>query len=238
LSRKPPAARGGRRWLRWLLVFIGTLLVLPIVEVGCVRHVNPPLTPLMLLRSAEARLESRPPAERHYQWLDLAQVPRSFLRCVLTSEDQRFLEHHAFDWREIETAQRKAERTGTPVRGASTITMQCARSLFLWQGRSWIRKGLEAYYTFWMELLLPKRRILELYVNVIEMGDAVYGVEAAAQAHFGISGSALKREQSALLVAILPNPRVWSPRQPSAALRARAARVLRNEPGLQASLPF
>ena len=238
MSRKSAPVRAGGRWLRWALILVALLLVTPIAEVGCVRVANPPATPLMLVRKIEARLDRRAPAPCRYEWIDLARVPRTFIRCVLTSEDQRFFQHHGFDWREIAIAEREAERRGTPARGASTITMQCARSLFLWQGRSWVRKGIEAYYTFWMELLLSKRRILELYVNVIEMGDGIYGVEAAAQAHFGTSARALNREQAALLAACLPNPREWSPRHPSPALRARAARILQNEPGLKIPATF
>ena len=124
---------------------------------------------------------------------------------------------------------KKAERTGKPVRGASTITNQCARSIFLWQGRSWLRKGLESYYTLWMEALLPKRRILELYANVIEMGPGIYGVEAAAQHFFGVSARGLTREQSAMLAAVLPNPKGWNPAQPNRALRVRQQRILRRE---------
>ena len=219
--------------MRWSLILILALLVIPIAQVGCVRIVNPPLTPLMLLRSAEARIAGQTPAPRRYQWIDRARIPQIFLRCVIASEDQRFFQHHGFDWKEMKIAERDAERRGRPPRGASTISMQCARSLFLWQGRSWIRKGLEAYYTFWMELFLPKRRIVELYANVIEMGDAVYGIEAASQAHFGTSARALKREQAAMLAAILPNPREWNPQHPSPALSARAARILREEASLK-----
>lgn len=238
MSRKAAPSRAGRGWIRRLLAFIVLLFAVPIAEVGCVRIANPPMTPLMLLREAEARLDGKAPAARRYRWIDLAHVPRSFLRFALTSEDQRFFQHHGFDWREMRIAQREAERRGTPVRGASTISMQCARSLFLWQGRSWIRKGLEAYYTFWMEALLSKRRILELYANVIEMGDGVYGVEAAAQAHFGIGARQLRREQAALLAASLPNPRVWNPREPSRMLTMRAERILRNEPALKVPAGF
>jgi monofunctional biosynthetic peptidoglycan transglycosylase len=221
-----------------MLIIAVALLVFPIAEVGCVKIVNPPITPLMLLREAEARIAGQPAAPRRYEWIDLARVPRSFLRCVLTSEVQRFFLHHGFDWKEMQIAQREAERRGTPPRGASTISMQCARSLFLWQGRSWLRKGLEAYYTFWMELLLSKHRILELYVNVIEMGDGIYGIEAAAQAHFGTTARGLKREQAALLAAILPNPRERDPRHPSPVVRERAARILREEPALKVPAIF
>ncbi|MEA3211136.1 MAG: monofunctional glycosyltransferase [Chthoniobacter sp.] len=219
--------------MKWLAIIVAGFVIFPIVQVGCVRMVNPPLTPLMLLRQAEAHFERHRPAPRAYHWIDLAQMPNAFLRCVLASEDQRFFQHHGFDWQEVEIARREALRKGTPPRGASTISMQCARSLFLWQGRSWIRKGLEAYYTFWMEAFLSKRRILELYGNVIEMGDGIYGLEAAAQFHYRVNGRALTREQAAMLAAILPNPREWDPTRPSAKLIARAVRILQMEPALK-----
>jgi monofunctional biosynthetic peptidoglycan transglycosylase len=238
LSRKAPAASSGKRrsWLRWLALALLALLILPIAQVGCVRWIDPPGTPLMLLRKVEAKLEHRAVPQTHFAWLDYSRIPREFIRCVLTSEDQRFFTHDGFDWKEIEVAQREAARKKKPVRGASTISMQCARSLFLWQGRSWIRKGLEAYYTFWMEALLSKRRILELYCNVIELGDGVYGVEAGAQHHFRRSAANLTREQHATLAAILPNPRVWNPRTPTAKVAARRAKILRREPALRVPL--
>lgn len=206
------------------------MLLLPIIQVGCVRVIDPPGTPLMALRSLD-RLPP-PKATRPYQWIPLREMPRDFLRCALAAEDQRFFQHRGFDWREIHAARREADRTGRAPRGASTITMQCARSLFLWQGRSWLRKGLEAYYTFWMEAILPKRRILELYANVIEMGAGIYGVEAAAQSHYGISARSLDREQCAMLVAILPDPRRRNPRDPSTSLTARRDRILRMSRGM------
>ena len=229
MRRKKPVPRAPRRWQWWLGLTALALLALPIVEVAAVRFIDPPFTPLMLLRPVEARLAGRPAPARRYVWRDLGRMPPDFVRLVLTGEDQRFFRHHGFDWREIRHARAQAERDGTEVRGASTISMQCARSLFLWQGRSWLRKGLEAYYTFWMELLLPKRRILELYVNVIEMGDGIYGLEAAARAHFDLAPRALTREQCAMLAALLPAPRTWNPRAPSPRLSARCAKLLRQE---------
>jgi monofunctional biosynthetic peptidoglycan transglycosylase len=224
------AARGASpRWWRWLIFTVLILAALPIIEVAAVRFLDPPVTPLMLLRPLESRTDGRTAPARRYAWLPLAQMPREFLKLVLVAEDQRFFGHHGFDWREIHAAQKHAERTGQEPRGASTITMQCARSLFLWQGRSWLRKGLEAYYTFWMETLLPKRRILELYANVIEMGDGVYGIEAAARAHFGVGAHDLSRDQCAALAAILPNPRAWDPRSPTPRLAARIAHIQQQE---------
>lgn len=217
------------RWWRWLVFTIVILAALPVIEVALVRFFDPPVTPLMLLRPLESRPKDQPAPSRQYTWLPLSRVPRDFLKFVLIAEDQRFFRHHGFDWREINAARKQAERTGKEVRGASTITMQCARSLFLWQGRSWLRKGLEAYYTFWMETLLPKRRILELYANVIEMGDGVYGVEAAAHAHYSVNARDLSREQCATLAAILPNPRVWDPRSPTPRLATRITRLQQQE---------
>jgi monofunctional biosynthetic peptidoglycan transglycosylase len=201
------------------------LALLPALEVTFVRFFAPPVTPLMLLRPLEARWEGRTLPDRLYTWLPLERMPHDFLKFVLVAEDQRFFQHHGFDWREMKVARQQAERTGQSVRGASTITMQCARSLFLWQGRSWVRKGLEGYYTFWMETLLSKRRILELYANVIEMGDGIYGLEAAARSHYGVSARALTREQCAALAAILPAPRQWNPRELTPGLAARLAKI-------------
>jgi monofunctional biosynthetic peptidoglycan transglycosylase len=230
LSKRPsPRGRTGWRWGLWLGLAALTLFVAPVIEVAIVRFVDPPVTPLMLLRQIEGRWGGETSTTRQYMWLPLAKIPRDFLKFVLVAEDQRFFRHHGFDWREIELARRQAERTGQEPRGASTITMQCARSLFLWQGRSWMRKGLEAYYTFWMEALLSKSRILELYANVIEMGDGIYGIEAAARAHYGVSAHALGRDQCAMLAALLPNPRVWNPTRPTPLLTARCAKILRQE---------
>lgn len=226
---KAARVRASPRWWRWLVYTILFLAAVPVVEVAGVRWIDPPVTPLMLLRPLEARSDGRPAPGRQYTWLPFAKIPRNFLKLVLAAEDQRFFRHHGFDWHEIHAAQKQAERTGQEPRGASTISMQCARSLFLWQGRSWIRKGLEAYYTFWMETLLSKRRILELYANVIEIGDGVYGIEAAARAHYGVGAKDLTREQCAALAAILPNPREWDPRSPTPRLAARIAHIEQQE---------
>ena len=214
-----------KRFLFLLLV----LLLIPGLEVAVVRFVNPPRTMPMLLEQGGSAFshQTRPPLR--YRWVDLDQMPQMFLKHLWISEDQRFFQHQGFDWKEIDRAMEKAERTGKPVRGASTITNQCARSIFLWQGRSWIRKGLESYYTVWMELLLPKRRILELYANVIETGRGIYGVEAAAQFYFGVRARELTRPQSALLAAVLPNPKGWNPAHPEPALRRRQQRILARE---------
>jgi monofunctional biosynthetic peptidoglycan transglycosylase len=138
----------------------------------------------------------------------------------------RFFDHHGFDWTQIRVALEEARGRGKPARGASTISQQCARSLFLWQKRSWLRKGLEAYYTIWMEILLPKKRILELYVNAIEMGDGVYGLEAAALHYYGIHASDLSLDQAAMLATILPKPKSWDANSPTASMLRKKAMIL------------
>lgn len=216
------------RW-EWILVLLVALLLIPAMQVAAVRFINPPRTLPMLIDQGSAIFSRAPKAPLLYRWIDLPKIPGMFLKHIWISEDQRFFQHDGFDWKEIDAAMKEAERKGKPVRGASTITNQCARSIFLWQGRSWIRKGLESYYTLWMEALLPKRRILELYANVIEMGRGIYGVEAASQHYFGVSARGLTREQSAMLAAVLPNPKRWNPTKPDAALRRRQQRILLRE---------
>jgi monofunctional glycosyltransferase len=224
---KRSASRGRRK--KWILILLVVLLLIPAMQVAVVRFINPPWTLPMWIDQASAMFSKGPKAPLRYRWIDLRQIPEMFLEHLWISEDQRFFQHEGFDWKEMELAMKKAERNGKPVRGASTITNQCARSIFLWQGRSWIRKGLESYYTIWMEMLLPKRRILELYANVIEMGRGIYGVEAASQHYFGVSARGLTREQSAMLAAVLPNPKGWDPTKPGRMLRWRQRRILRRE---------
>jgi monofunctional biosynthetic peptidoglycan transglycosylase len=223
-------SRRGARWLRWVGILAALALIVPIVQCILVRWIDPPGTPLMSIRKIEARWAERIPAHVRYQWCDYGDIPRDYLKTVLLAEDQRFFQHNGFDWKEIRAARKAAERSGTQSRGASTITMQCARSLFLWQGRSYVRKGLEAYYTFWLELFVPKRRILELYSNVTELGDGIYGIGAAARAYYGVVPKDLSDSQCVRLAALLPAPLKWSPQAPSGKYAARVARLERDLP--------
>jgi monofunctional glycosyltransferase len=227
---KGSASRGlTRTWKKRGLLFLVLMLLIPGMQVAVVRFINPPLTLPMLIDQGSAMFSSAQKRPLLYRWIGLPQIPEMFLEHLWISEDQRFFQHEGFDWKEMDLAVKEAERKGKPVRGASTITNQCARSIFLWQGRSWIRKGLESYYTIWMEALLPKRRILELYANVIEMGRGIYGVEAASQHYFGVSARGLTRDQSAMLAAVLPNPKGWDPTKPGGTLRWRQRRILQRE---------
>ncbi len=230
IAAVPVSGGWKRRWGKRLAVVFGLLLVLPMLEVGCVRFANPPATPLMGIRWLQDRWSGETHSRVMYRWLPWSELPPLFLKSAWVSEDQRFFQHHGFDWKEMHAAIERAKRTGSEPRGSSTITMQCARSLFLWQGHSYVRKALEAYYTVWMELLLSKRRIFELYANVVEMGPGVYGVEAASQYHYNKPARRLETGEAAMLAALLPAPRKWNPRAPSPRLRARQERVLRELP--------
>jgi len=222
-----PNSRRPFGWMGAILFFAAALLLIPILEVLYVRFCNPPVTTLMIVRRIEAMVTRRYHGDISYRWIPLKQVPGDFLDGVWQMEDSRFFSHEGFDWIEMEEAIQRAKRKDQPVRGVSTISNQCARSLFLWQGRSWIRKGLEAYYTFLMEHILAKQRILELYVNTIELGDGIYGIEEAARHYYAVPARQLSRSACAMLAAMLPYPRGWDPHNPSPRLRARYAIVMR-----------
>ena len=146
-------------------------------------------------------------------------------KAVLAAEDQRFLTHNGFDLIELNEAI-KDMAMGKGYRGASTITMQMARTVFLWPARTWMRKGLEAYYTALLEIFLSKERILEVYLNTVDWGEGIRGIEAAARAYFHVSPTHVSRAQAALLAAILPSPHRWSPTKPNARVLGRQRRIL------------
>ena len=202
------------------LILLAIILCISSAQVILFKYVNPPFTPLMLYRLAHRE-------GMQYRWKPLSWMSPFFQQAVLASEDQRFLDHNGFDFNQInEALQEYADNK--PLRGASTISMQVARNLFLWQGHSWIRKSLEAYYTVLIELLWDKQRILESYLNVAEWGKGIFGAEAAAIHYFRCSASTVSREQAALLAAVLPNPRKWSPLRPTASVLRRKAFILKH----------
>lgn len=204
------------RAVRW---GVGVLLAWPWVGAACVRVVQPPLTAVQLGRGLGRLVDGERP-----WWPTRQVVPRAALapvlrRAVLASEDARFYDHHGFDFVELEAALDRKARGGR-LRGASTISQQVAKNLFLWEGRSYVRKGLEAYATVALEVVVPKDRILDLYLNLAEWGDGVFGAEAAAQRWFGTSARRLSAEQAARLAAVLPAPRRWPATGAVAARRA------------------
>lgn len=212
-------------FIRWGVFLLVGFLLISVLEVIALKFINPRYTPMMGQRWLEAKLSASQPPLIRQQWLALKDVPPDFIRFVLIAEDQSFFSHQGFDWREIKAS---LKRNKKPLRGASTITMQCARTVCLWQGYSYIyiRKGLEIYYTILMEGILGKKRILELYVNLIEMGPGIYGIDAAAKTYYHVPPERLSRGQLALLAGILPNPLKWSPIRPSPTLLRRQQWIL------------
>jgi monofunctional biosynthetic peptidoglycan transglycosylase len=154
------------------------------------------------------------------EWVDSGAIARTAARAVIAAEDQRFLEHHGIDFVSLDRARRDYS-AGAGLRGASTITQQVAKNVFLWQGRSFVRKSLEAYFALLIELVWTKERILEVYLNSAEFGQGVFGVEAASREFFGTSAAKLDASQAALLAAVLPSPKRYSARRPSTYVRER-----------------
>jgi monofunctional biosynthetic peptidoglycan transglycosylase len=198
---------------------IALLVLVTVIWAGALRFVNPPVTSLMILR----HFGDGQPIEK--VWRDYDEISPHLLLAILAAEDQRFYEHRGFDVKEIRNAI-EARSNGGGMRGASTLSQQTAKNVFLWPTRSWWRKGVEAYFTVLIEALWPKRRILEVYVNVAEMGPGVYGVERAAQKYFNTSASELSPQQAALLASILPSPLTRDPRSPTAYMKQRQAWIL------------
>jgi monofunctional glycosyltransferase len=193
------------RILRILLRIVIGFVVLSFGLTLLYRWVPVPVTPLMIIRCLEQKKEGRDMVLKH-DWVPLEKISIKLQLAVICSEDQNYLKHYGFDWTAIEKAM-EANGTGKKLRGGSTISQQTAKNVFLWPGRSYVRKGFEAYFTLLIELLWSKQRIMEIYLNSIEMGNGVYGAEAAARFWFKKSAEKLTKDESAALSAILPNPR-------------------------------
>ena len=191
-----------------LFFFISTILVSLIY-----RFVPPPVTPLMLMRVIEQLAEGTE-LKLDKSWVSYDEISPNLVRAVITSEDNNFLEHYGIDFEAIEKA-RKLNEHGKKLRGASTISQQTAKNIFLWPGRNYIRKGLEVYFTYLIEITWSKQRIMEVYLNDIEMGNGIYGAEMASQTYFHKPAVDLTRSEAALIAAVLPNPRKWSPAHPT-----------------------
>ena len=211
-----------RRLLAWVKALAAAFFLISAAVIVAYRFVAPPFTPLMVVRVVEG-LGAHRWVGVTKRWVDVEHVSPMLLRAVLAAEDGRFFRHHGVDLDALRRAATyNARHRGRRLRGAGTITMQCARNVFLWQGRSYVRKALEITLSPVLELAWGKRRILEVYLNVIEWGDGLYGVEAAAERYFGVSAAQLDAGQSALLAAALPDPRRSNPAAPSRYLAARA----------------
>lgn len=185
-----------RRALQPLWLLILALILLPLALLPLYRFVDPPVTTVMLLKALGG-------AGIHKTWTDIEKISPQLVRAVLTSEDSRFCSHRGIDWVEVQNA---LEDEDGRFRGASTITMQTVKNLFLWTGRSWIRKALEAPLALYAELFLSKRRIIEIYLNIVEWDVGIYGAAAAAEHYFGVPAAKLSLTQAARLAAVLPSP--------------------------------
>jgi len=203
----------------WFLgISVGLVLVFKFIPVF--------YTPLMLTRSIENKMEGKDMVCSH-NWVSLDRISRNLQKAVIASEDGRFLTHHGFDFEAIQKAMENNEQ-GKKLKGGSTISQQTAKNVFLWQGRSYLRKGLEAYFTVLIELIWGKERIMEVYLNSIEMGDGVYGAQAACQYWYRKDANSLTKIQAAGIAAILPNPRKYKATNSSAYINRRKSRIVKH----------
>jgi monofunctional glycosyltransferase len=200
-------------------------IFLTFLSVLLLKWINPPTSSIMIQRKIEALVLWNDRQMIAYEWFSYNDISKQMALAVIAAEDQNFPFHYGFDIEQIEKAIEQSNR-GRKLRGASTITQQVAKNLFLWEGRSFIRKGFEAYFTVLIELLWSKERILEVYLNIMEMGDMIFGVGAASQIYFKKEPFKLTRAQSALLAATIPNPKRFSVKNPSAYVLGRQSWIL------------
>lgn len=206
-----------------------------IVSIGLTiiyRFVPVPITPLMVIRLVEQTFDPEKKVRLYKDWVPISEISRNAPQAVFAAEDQKFMTHKGFDFEAMEKAWENNKK-GKRIKGASTITQQTVKNVFLWPGRSYLRKGLEAYFTVLVELLWSKERIMEVYLNVIEMGDGIYGIEAASQAYYKKPAAKLNRNQAAMIAAVLPNPIRWTPARPTGYIRGRQAWIMRQMNNLE-----
>ena len=222
-STKPSIIKRVFRWFLWMaLSFIALSVLLVVVFRFAPAHTSG----LMIQRTIEASLDSSKTKTRRQYWVSATQIARSAPLAVMASEDQKFLSHSGFDFEQLEKAL-DAGKKGKRLRGASTISQQTAKNMFLWNGRSYVRKGLEAWFTSLIELCWPKERILEVYLNIVEFGPGIYGVEAASLTYFGKHAKNLNAYEAALLAAVLPNPHRLHAKTPSTYVKSRQQWIVR-----------
>ena len=206
--------------LKWVVVaFFGSTILVTVLY----RFMPVYYTPLMFIRCFQ-QIGAGKSIRMHHHWVPMSEISPHMPVAVMASEDQRFLLHHGFDYQAIEKAALH-NLEGKKKHGASTISQQTAKNVFLWPGRSWVRKGFEAYFTVLIEFMWSKQRIMEVYLNSIEMGDGIYGVDAVAADHFATDAADLSRSQCALIAATLPNPRKFSSKDPSAYMLKRRSQI-------------
>lgn len=216
-------------------IFWKTTMWFFIISIGLTiiyRFVPVPITPLMVIRLVDQTFDSEKKVRLYKDWVPMSEISKNAPQAVFAAEDQKFLDHKGFDFEAMEKAWENNKK-GKRIKGASTITQQTVKNVFLWPSRSYLRKGLEAYFTVLVELLWSKERIMEVYLNVIEMGDGIYGIEAAAQAYYNKPASKLNRNQAAMIAAVLPNPIRWTPAKPTGYIRGRQSWIMRQMNNLE-----
>lgn len=217
-SRRPIPAK------RWLLRLFFGFIILSVSSTLLFRFIPPPITPLMVIRGAQGMAEGKRYTLRH-DWQPLGNISPAMIRAVIAAEDQKFPRHFGFDFAAMTKAYAH-NRDGGRQRGGSTISQQTAKNIFLWPGGSYLRKGIEAYFTVLLELLWDKERIIETYLNVAEFGPGIFGVESAAQMYYHTSAKNLSARQAAMLAAVLPAPRRLNPARPTTYLTQRQRWIL------------
>ncbi|MCA1965201.1 MAG: monofunctional biosynthetic peptidoglycan transglycosylase [Flavobacterium sp.] len=226
-SAKKPAKKRttGQKILRFLWLVFLWFNIISFSVVLLFKFVPVPFTPLMGMRALEHNKDGKEMICSH-EWVPIDEISLNLQKAVIASEDGRFLEHSGFDFEAMQKAFKNNQK-GKRLKGGSTISQQTAKNVFLWQGRSYVRKGLEAYYTVLIELIWGKKRIMEVYLNSIEMGDGVYGAEAAAKHWYRKDAASLTRYEAAGIAAILPNPRKYKASNSSSYINRRKARISR-----------
>lgn len=222
-ARRARPARSSKitqRVSRFLLKFGAVFFALSLFFVLLFRFVPVYVTPLMVIRVVEQLTEGKELRLQHH-WVPIEAISKNLPLAVFCSEDQNFVNHFGFDFKAIERAVAASQNGTKRLRGASTISQQTAKNVFLWPGRSWVRKGLEAYFTVLIEIVWGKERIMEVYLNSIEMGQGVYGAEAAARYYFKKNARNLSRTQAAAIAAVLPNPREYRVNPPTPYIKSR-----------------
>ncbi len=213
-----------RAAMKWILLGVAGFMLLSALAVLLLRWVNPPTSAVMLGQRIAALWQDDAPRTLHHEWVDWTLIPPPVALAVIAAEDQRFPQHAGFDMVELRNAW-SAFQNGRRLRGASTISQQTAKNLFLWSGRDYLRKGLEAWFTVLIEALWPKQRILEVYLNIAQFGPDTYGVGAASWRYLDRPIFALGNREAALLAAVLPNPHRYRLDPPSASVQRRAERI-------------
>ncbi|MBL1232961.1 MAG: monofunctional biosynthetic peptidoglycan transglycosylase [Flavobacteriales bacterium] len=208
-----------RKILRWIRNILLWYFAITIGMVIVLRWVPVYFTPLMIIRAVEQKMDGKS-IKLEKTWKPLSEISPDLQLAVVCTEDQNFLKHHGFDFGAIQKAIKHNEKSKRK-RGASTISQQTAKNVFLWPGRSWIRKGFEVYFTFLIESIWSKERIMEVYLNIAEMGNGIYGAEAASKAYFNTSAAKINKRQAATLAIVLPSPLKYNAKHPSPYLNGR-----------------